>query len=287
MSSAGCCTPGHLTTSAPCWAWLIMLSEARQLLFGLPIDAASLPEAIARCEAAISTRTRMLVGVVNAAKIVNVRKDAKLRDSLLECDMILADGQAVVWASKVLSRPLPERVAGIDLFEGLLELADQKHYSVYLLGATPHVVATLAQTVRHRFPGAVIVGSRDGYFTDDEAERVVEEIISARPDMLFLGMASPKKEIFLGRFGSSLGVPVLHGVGGSFDVMAGVTQRAPDSWQQLGFEWAYRLKQEPRRLWRRYLRTNTRFILQVIIERFHPTPGSARRALSNLQPSKE
>ena len=256
---------------------MIMTSQTRrQQLFGLPIDAATLDEALTRCEVAIRTRSRALVGVVNAAKIVNVRKDANLRDSLLECDMILADGQSVVWASKVLSRPLPERVAGIDLFEGLLNLADQKHYSVYLLGATPAVVAALAETIGNRFPDAVIAGWRDGYFSDEEAESVANEIARARPDMLFLGMVSPKKEIFLGRFGAGLGVPVLHGVGGSFDVMAGVTRRAPQSWQRLGLEWAYRLKQEPRRLWRRYLRTNTRFILQVIIEHFRPTPAWKR-----------
>jgi N-acetylglucosaminyldiphosphoundecaprenol N-acetyl-beta-D-mannosaminyltransferase len=270
------------------WERLIMAREARrQQLFGLSIDATTLDEALVRCEAAIRARCRMLVGVVNAAKIVNLRKDADLRDSLLECDMILADGQSVIWASKILSRPLPERVAGIDLFEGLLDLADQKHYSVYLLGATPEVVAALAETIRRRFPGAVIAGSRDGYFTDEEAESVADEITVAQPDMLFLGMVSPKKEIFLGRFGTGLGVPVLHGVGGSFDVMAGVTQRAPRSWQRLGLEWAYRLKQEPRRLWRRYLRTNTRFIAHVIIERFRPTPARERQIPPNLQPSKE
>jgi exopolysaccharide biosynthesis WecB/TagA/CpsF family protein len=251
-----------------------MISKTqRQQLFGLAIDAATLDEALARCEGAIRTRSRMLVGVVNAAKIVNLRKDAKLRDSVLECDMILADGQSVVWASKILSRPLPERVAGIDLFEGLLDLADQKHYSLYLLGATPGVVTALAETIRHRFPNAVIAGWRDGYFTDDEAESVAQRITIARPDMLFLGIVSPKKEIFLGRFGAGLGVPVLHGVGGSFDVMAGVTRRAPESWQRVGLEWAYRLKQEPGRLWRRYLRTNAAFIVQVIIERFRPTPA--------------
>jgi N-acetylglucosaminyldiphosphoundecaprenol N-acetyl-beta-D-mannosaminyltransferase len=229
----------------------------------------------------------MLVGVVNAAKIVNLRKDADLRDSVLECDMILADGQSVVWASKILSRPLPERVAGIDLFEQLLDLANRRHYSVYLLGATQAVIEALTETIGRRFPGAVIAGSRDGYFTDEKAENVAREIISAHPDMLFLGMASPKKEIFLRRFSTDLGVPVLHGVGGSFDVMAGVTQRAPAWWQRLGFEWAYRLKQEPRRLWRRYLRTNTRFIVQVVIERFRPSPASVRQGLPDLQPIKE
>ena len=264
-----------------------MSTSEVQLLFGLPIDPITLAEAIERCEGAIREHRPLVVGVVNAAKIVNLRSDAELRDSLLDCDMILPDGQSVVWASRLIGRPLPERVAGIDLFQGLLELADRQHYSIYLLGAKPEVVAALADSIGTRYPGAVIAGSRDGYFADAEGGEVAEAIATAMPDMLFLGMVSPKKEIFLGRYGHELGVSVLHGVGGSFDVMAGVTQRAPESWQRLGLEWAYRLKQEPRRLWRRYLRTNSRFILQVVIECFRPTPAWKRRTVPPLQPSKE
>jgi len=215
----------------------------------------------------------MLIGVVNAAKIVNLHQDSKLRESLLECDLILPDGQSVVWAGKVLDRPLPQRVTGIDLFEGLLALASEKGYSIYLLGAKPEVLAKLVSVLTRRYPKLTIAGWRDGYFDDDQASAVAEDIREARPDMLFLGMVSPKKEIFLARFGPTLGVSIVHGVGGSFDVMAGITRRAPASWQRAGLEWAYRLKQEPRRLWRRYARTNTRFVLLTIKERFRPTPS--------------
>jgi N-acetylglucosaminyldiphosphoundecaprenol N-acetyl-beta-D-mannosaminyltransferase len=116
-----------------------------------------------------------------------------------------------------------------------------------------------------------IAGSRDGYFSDGEAAGVAAEIREAKPDMLVLGMTSPKKELFLGRYGASLGVPVLHGVGGSFDILAGITRRAPEIWQRLGMEWAYRVLQEPGRLWRRYLKTNTAFLVLTAHELVRPT----------------
>ena len=131
---------------------------------------------------------------------------------------------------------------------------------------------TLAERIGERYPGLVIAGHRDGYFSDGEAAGIAAEIKSSGADMLFLGMVSPKKEIFLGTYGHDLDVSVLHGVGGSFDVLAGLTQRAPESWQRFGMEWAYRLKQEPGRLWKRYARTNTRFVAQLAMEIVRPTP---------------
>ncbi len=243
----------------------------RPLLFGLELDAITLDQAVDRCRVALDTEERVLVGVVNAAKVVNLRGDALLRDSLLECDLLLADGQSVVWASRLLHQPLPERVAGIDLFEALLGLAHQEGRSVYLLGATPQVLGLLLTAVEHRWPGLEVAGSRDGYFTPEQAADVADDIRRSGADMLFLGMTSPKKEIFLSTYGDSLGVPVMHGVGGSFDVMAGLTRRAPEKWQRAGMEWAYRLLQEPGRMWRRYLRTNTAFLGLVARERLRPT----------------
>lgn len=242
-------------------------------LFGLPIDALRMSEVVDRCQAALRSRTPVLIGVVNAAKVVNLRKDAALRDSLLECDLLVADGQSVVWASKLLGRPLPERVAGIDLFTELLGLAERDGHSVYLLGAKPDVVGKLVAVLGERYPKLAIAGYRDGYFDNADSAQVADDIRRSGADMLFLGMVSPKKEIFLGSHGGALTVPVLHGVGGSFDVLAGITKRAPVRWQRLGMEWAYRLLQEPRRMWRRYARTNTLFIALTIRERFRPTPA--------------
>ncbi|WP_193608099.1 WecB/TagA/CpsF family glycosyltransferase [Nocardioides lijunqiniae] len=245
-------------------------------LFGLEVDALTLEQTVALAEEAVRQHERLLIGVVNAAKIAKLRTDPVLRDSLLEADLILADGQSVVWASRLLRQPLPSRVAGIDLFEELLGVADRLHLRVFLLGATAAVLARVEDEVARRWPGAVLAGSRDGYFAEEESARVADQIAGCSPDLLFLGMTTPKKEIFLGRYGDRLGVAVQHGVGGSFDVLAGVTSRAPRSWQRLGLEWAYRVAQEPRRLWRRYLVTNLAFIGLVGVELVRPQPAYPR-----------
>ena len=235
----------------------------KRTILGMPVDALTMDEVLLRCRAALESRDRLLIGVVNAAKMVKLRQDVHLRDSLLDCDVLLADGQSVVWASRLLRSPLPERVAGIDLFERLLVGAARAGWSVYLLGANPAVLAHLRSRRASRLPALKIAGSHDGYFSDADATTVAEDIRASGADMLFLAMPSPSKEIFLGDWGPSLGVPVLHGVGGSFDVLAGITKRAPLRWQKLGLEWLYRVIQEPGRMWRRYLTTNGKFIALV------------------------
>lgn len=239
-------------------------------LFGYVFDPLTMDDVVNRCAGAVTRRDRMLIGVANAAKIVNMRSDALLRSSVLGCDLLIADGQSLVWASRLLGRPLPERVTGIDLFERLLAYADDHRRSVYLLGAKPSVLAAVEDRVAERFPNVKIAGSRDGYFSEAEAPRIAEEIRQSGADMLFLGITSPKKEVFLGAHADSLDVPILHGVGGSFDIIAGVTKRAPISWQRCGCEWLFRLLQEPRRMWRRYLNTNTVFVLMTLHELVRP-----------------
>jgi N-acetylglucosaminyldiphosphoundecaprenol N-acetyl-beta-D-mannosaminyltransferase len=236
------------------------------------------------CRAAMAERRQLLIGVVNAAKVVKLQSDEMLRESLLACDLLVADGQSIVWASRILGQPLPERVAGIDIFQRLLELGEAEGRSIYLLGAKPQVLALLEQHIRQRYPNVRIAGSRDGYYREEESAAVAKHIRSSGADMLFLGMSSPKKEIFLGTYGSSLGVPILHGVGGSFDVLAGITRRAPLSWQRLGMEWAYRLLQEPGRMWKRYLTTNAAFLVMTAREFAHPSPPFRRDAETGASP---
>lgn len=262
------------------------MQAERHLLFGYRIDALRMQDVVARCETALATRQRMLIGVLNAAKIVNSRRNDLLRNSLIDCDVLLADGQSIVWASRLLRRALPERVAGIDLFEGLLSLAHEQDRSIYLLGARPATLAKLQQELAERFPGLKIAGSHHGYFDETESSRVAAEIGVSGADMLFIGMTSPRKEIFLGTFGPTLNVPVLHGVGGSFDIFAGETTRAPVGWQRSGMEWAYRVLQEPRRLWWRYLSTNSAFLLITLIELMHPARAFERMAMAS-QPGNE
>jgi N-acetylglucosaminyldiphosphoundecaprenol N-acetyl-beta-D-mannosaminyltransferase len=248
------------------------VAHPRQVLFGLTVDAVTLPQAVAIAAQSLQTRSRLIIGVVNAAKVVKLKADAVLRESLLEADLLLADGQSVVWASRLLGRPLPERVTGIDLFEALLDLADREGHSAFLLGARPEVLKRVHEVVADRWPNVRIAGSQDGYFPADEVGSVAERIAASHADMLFIAMGTPTKEIFLGTYGDRLGVPVLHGVGGSFDVLAGVTKRAPERWQRWGMEWAYRVLQEPRRLWRRYLVTNVAFVFLLLAERLKRRP---------------
>lgn len=247
------------------------MTSKRELLFGLYVDAVRMDDVIDHCHNAIMARRRLLLGVLNAAKVVTLRKDKLLRDAILDCDLVLADGQSVVWASRLLRRPLPERIAGVDIFERLLKLADEQSLSVALLGATPDVLAKVEHVVRRKFPRVQIAYRHHGFYTASEVSQIACDIALSRADMLFLGMTSPKKEIFLASYGRHLDVPVLHGVGGAFDIMAGITRRAPAGWQKAGMEWAYRLLQEPQRLWWRYFTTNLGFIRLTLTEMLRPS----------------
>lgn len=240
-----------------------MMLSVRHLL-GVPIADATLDDVLALVDQAIRSRTRLQIGVVNASKLVNMQRDPALRQDVLSSDIVLADGMSVVWASRLLRCPLPERVAGIDLMLGMLERGRERKYRVYCLGATAEVLQGVVDCIARDYEGVVVAGSQHGYFSAEEEEAVVRSIKDASPDILLVAMSSPRKEQFLGKWGRRLDVPVCHGVGGSFDVVAGLVQRAPELWQRLGLEWLYRTKQEPRRLWKRYLVTNTMFLWMVV-----------------------
>ncbi|MEV0637403.1 WecB/TagA/CpsF family glycosyltransferase [Streptomyces sp. NPDC050619] len=249
--------------------------KERQSLFGIELDPLTMDETVQRCLEAVRDGHQLEIGVVNAAKLVNMRRDPRLAQAVAGCDLVLADGQAVVWAGRILRAPLPERVAGIDLFLRLLAEAESAGMSVYFLGARQDVLEQMLRRVAHRFPGLKVGGSRNGYFDDAQQEAIAGEIARSGAQMLFLGMTSPKKEIFTATRGARTGARVVHGVGGSFDILAGVTKRAPESWQRWGAEWLYRALQEPRRLGRRYLTTNARFLLMTARELIRLTPPIA------------
>lgn len=235
-------------------------------LFGIPINAVTMEQVLDRIHEAITARKNLQIGVVNAAKVVNMQRNPMLGEDVLSSDLILADGAAVVWASRILRKPLPERVAGIDLMYGLLSRGNQHRYRVYCLGATEEVSEKVAACIARDYPHVILAGRRNGYFSDEEEQGIAETVARARPDILFVAITSPKKEKFLAKWSGIMGVPICHGVGGSFDVMAGKVQRAPEIWQRLGLEWLYRVKQEPRRLWKRYLVTNVLFLKLLLNE---------------------
>ncbi|HGY11577.1 MAG TPA: glycosyltransferase [Desulfobacterales bacterium] len=228
-------------------------------LLGLDVYKMNMNDVLELCKQRIASRKQLLLGVVNVAKLVNSQKNEQLRKSVKDADVVLADGLAVVWLSKLIGNPLPERVAGIDIMTNLFESADKMNYRVYFLGAKKSVVEKVVDYVGGNHPGLIVAGYRDGYFNEDEYKSVAQEIKYSNADILFVAMTSPKKEKFLSRWSEYMNIPVCHGVGGSFDVVAGVTKRAPVWMQDIGMEWFYRVLQEPRRMWKRYLVTNSIF----------------------------
>ncbi len=216
-------------------------------------------QTLARCEELIARRGFAQHVAINAAKLVAIQHDPELRRIVGACELVTADGQPVVWASRLLGDPLPERVAGIDLMYELFALAERRGFRVFILGAKADVLDQARTKLLARHPRLQLVGARDGYFSHDEEHEVAEEVRTARPDILFVAISSPRKEYWLGHYARTIDVPFVMGVGGAIDVVAGITRRAPAPFQRLGLEWAYRLAQEPRRLWRRYAVTNVQF----------------------------
>jgi len=201
--------------------------------------------------------------VVSVGKLVNMQSDPALAESVLGCDIINVDGAGVVATGRMLGIPIPKRVAGTDLFLQLLAMAEQYHHSVYLLGATDQVNEEAVRRIRRDHPRLEIAGYHHGYFRDNE-EAVVRDIAASGAEMLFVGISSPKKENFINKWNKTLGVKFVMGVGGTFDVMAGRVKRAPPWMQNWALEWLFRVMQEPRRLWKRYLITNSKFLWMMI-----------------------
>jgi N-acetylglucosaminyldiphosphoundecaprenol N-acetyl-beta-D-mannosaminyltransferase len=230
-------------------------------LLGLTFDAVTMDDAVARClELCRAPRSSHVIMTINASHLCMMRHDPQLAAACRAGHLTVADGMSVVWALRASGQPAPERVAGVDLMARLLAAADENHLRVYFLGAKPEVVKTLVDRCRARHPGLEIAGFRDGYFGPDDHAAIVEEIRASGAHMLFVGMPSPFKEVWCERHRQRLQVPVIMGVGGSFDVLAGYIKRAPGWAQSMGLEWFWRLLMEPRKLWKRYLTTNSEFI---------------------------
>ncbi len=250
----------------------------RATVLGCEIDRLDLAETVARCDEFILAREPARQTSINAAKLVSMRRNPRLREIASRSHLVNADGQAVVWASRLLGDSLPERVAGIDLMLALLDLAERNGYSVFILGARREVLEAAITQIRRKFPRLRISGYRDGYFDDTETALVLDEIRAAAPDILFVAMSSPRKEYFLDIDAARLDVPFAMGVGGSIDVVAGLVKRAPLWVQRVGLEWLFRLIQEPLRLAPRYAITNTVFVWLVLREVLRMRLASPRPA---------
>ncbi len=238
--------------------------EKRKLFFGSYVDALTMSETLETVTEIIKERTPTQHVVINVAKLVTMQKDEKLRDIVNSCSLINADGQGIVWGAKMLGIKIPERVAGIDLFERLMLLADEKQYRVFFLGAHEEVVQRVVEIFSEKYPNMKVAGYHNGYYHKEDEARVVEKIRQSEADMLFVAMSSPQKEYFLNQYTGAMQVPFVMGVGGSFDVVAGVTRRAPAWMQRWGLEWFYRIVNEPRRMTPRYVRTNAAFFVMMM-----------------------
>ncbi len=247
------------------------LSGSHNLIsaFGLKIHPWTMKESLDYIEENIINRKKDIQHiVVNAAKIVHAQKDEELRNAINNSDLVNIDGKPVVWALKLLGHKVPEKVSGVDLFVKLVELCAEKGYRPYFLGAKKEVLDQMIMNLEHDHPELKTAGYRDGYFKKEEEQDVADQIKNSGTDMLFLGITSPKKELFLDKYTQYMNVPFSMGVGGTFDIVSGKTKRAPVWMQNWGLEWFYRFLQEPKRMWKRYLTTNTLFIILVIKEFF-------------------
>lgn len=199
--------------------------------------------------------------VINASKINLMNDDPELASIVNDCPLINADGSSIVWAAKKLGVPLHERVTGCDMFQELVALAAERGYGIYLFGAKEEVVTEVKRIFEERYPALRIVGYRNGYFTEEDEPQMVADMAVSGADMMFVAFSSPKKEYWVHKYLGALGIPFVMGVGGSFDIVAGKTSRAPVWMQKVGLEWFYRFIQEPRRMWKRYIVGNARFMV--------------------------
>lgn len=239
------------------------MGAAKASFIGVDIDVLTMDETLDRVREAMRTRKRLHHVALNVAKFVKLKSDSELRADVACSDIVGIDGMGVLFAARLMGIKAPERVAGVDLMQEVIALCAREGYRPYFLGARPDVLETALANIRNRYPSIEFAGAHHGYYTAEEEPRIVETIRDTGADCLFLAMPTPTKERFLAAHRDSLNVPFIMGVGGSVDVVANYVKRAPLWMQRCGLEWLFRVIQEPRRMWKRYLVTNAAFLVIV------------------------
>lgn len=225
----------------------------------LPVHRAAMPEVLQWMEICMHDRKPRFLCTLNAALLVWAQKDPFLKKTYQTADLATCDSTVFYYALKLLGTPVPEPLEACQIMFDFID-RHRKNYRFYFLGAEPETIEKAMANLKQKYPGIQIAGFHHGFFKPEEEEQIARQIGTAKPDCLFVGMSSPKKERFLKKHLQTMGVPVSLGVGGGIDILAGKYRLAPAWMHKIGLAWAYRLLLEPRRMWRRYLTTNTKFI---------------------------
>ena len=258
-------------------------SPDRVDVLGVGVSAIDMPAALRSIEAWVEARTREYVCVTNVHVVMEAQRDGRLREILNGSGLTTPDGMPLVWAAHRAGARDVQRVYGPDLMLALSELAAARGWSSYYYGGRPGVAERLAERLQARFAGLRVVGCEAPPFRTldaDEDAAMVARLNAARPDLVWVGLGAPKQEHWMASHVGRLEAPVLLGVGAAFDIHAGTLAQAPDWMQRNGLEWLYRLSREPRRLWRRYLYTNPRFVYGIVRRppRLRPASEASGRA---------
>jgi len=244
--------------------------EKRITVLNVMIDAVTMDQAVARLEKYIANFDRChMIATANAEMVMMAAEDPELHRILSNSDLVVADGAGVVWAARHYGNPVPERVAGYDLAQKLLERSVRNNYKVYFLGGAPGVAEQAKIKAEKLYPGVNIVGVRNGFFSEMDEEEILNEIANCKPDVLLVALGVPKQEKWLSKHLSKLHVPVAIGVGGTFDVMAGIMKRAPLWMQKANLEWLFRLLMQPQRFFR--MLALPKFVFRVLLYKKNET----------------
>jgi N-acetylglucosaminyldiphosphoundecaprenol N-acetyl-beta-D-mannosaminyltransferase len=240
-------------------------THSRINFIGYPVDNLSMQRAVLWTIAAARQGRFHHIAVLNANKMWIADRNVRLREIVRRADLVIPE-YAVVWGCRMLGTPVKAHIGGIMLLQSLLPSLQAEEIPVYFLGARQDVVESMVSHLHFQYPTLKIAGARSGYFSDAEAEGIVREINGSGARILFVAMGTPRQELWIERHRSKWNIGVAIGVGGSFDVLAGIKKDAP-SWLRHGGEWLYRLAQDPRNLWKRYLTTNPWFVAHVLREK--------------------
>lgn len=246
-------------------------STEQVTILGARIDNISWEQTLEKISGLVEQKTPSYVVTPNVDHLIRFQNDADFVRIYQNAALVLADGMPLLWASKFLGTPIKEKISGSDLAPKIAELAASKGYSLFLLGGREGAAEQAAQVLISRYPGLIVAGHYCppmGFEHDAaENEKITRLIKQASPDILFVGLGSPKQERWISRYHNEIGVPVSIGIGVTFEFIAGIVKRAPAWMQHAGLEWFWRLLMEPARLWRRYLVDDMKYFILIFKEK--------------------